>query len=260
MDLSKFIELEPQLRKIGGVTVMTLVPPDRSPDPEEPMEHVVFLHGGSYVMEAAFIHRSMARFLVRHGFRVSFVDYPLAPEHQASETVPATTAAYEALTTIFHRDTWCLLGDSAGGGLALALAQRLRDEKFAPRPARIALASPWADVSLANPALEGRTDLLITRDSLLLNGRRYAGDLPLDDPLVSPINGNLSDLGEFFVAYSEGEMIAPDCARLIDGLLQAGNRCVVYRTPGPLHDFMLAPGLPPARAARSALIEFLRDR
>jgi acetyl esterase/lipase len=249
-----FKEFRPQRLAVEGCSVLTITPV--GVDLVAPLSHVVFLHGGAYVMEAALPHQLFMIFLARAGFRVSFLDYPLAPEHQALETVSRTLAAYRELTS-YYDDSWNLFGDSAGGGLAVVLAQQLRDQQVRPRPVKVALASPWVDLSLSNPLLDGRDDLLLSRDTLRRDGQLYAGDLPLDAPLVSPIYGDLNDLGDLFIAYSESELLQPDCAAFADQAVAAGNSVTRFTTPNLFHDFLLAPGVPAARAGRAALIRFL---
>ena len=97
--------------------------------------HVIFLHGGGYVAEATASHRRIIEELVKmYGLKVTFIDYPLAPEHTYEKTHKIVMKAYREITIKNYGDEFYLFGDSAGGGLALAVLQILRDEKMIPFP------------------------------------------------------------------------------------------------------------------------------
>lgn len=114
--------------------------------------HVFFLHGGAYVAEASAGHSRIVKHLVRDfGLHVTFIDYPLAPEYTATTTHRVVLNAYEEVAIRYPDHEFGLFGDSAGGGLALALLQVLRDAGAQHRPIRTALVSPWVDLTLSNP-------------------------------------------------------------------------------------------------------------
>ena len=81
--------------------------------------HVIFLHGGGYVAEATASHRRIIEELVKmYGLKVTFIDYPLAPEHTYEKTHEIVMKAYREITIKNYGDEFYLFGDSAGGGLA----------------------------------------------------------------------------------------------------------------------------------------------
>ena len=86
-------------------------------------KHVVFFHGGSYISEGLTVHRRfIERLATEYGYRVTYVDYPLAPEHVAVRTLAVARLAYEALRAKHPQDGFVLMGDSAGGGLEIGRA------------------------------------------------------------------------------------------------------------------------------------------
>ena len=93
-------------------------------------KHIIFLHGGAYVAEAVKGHRYLIEKLaLPNAFKVSFIDYPLAPENRFTSTLVLRAKAYREIIHSYPRDTIFLLGDSAGGGLALAFTSAAFAEK-----------------------------------------------------------------------------------------------------------------------------------
>lgn len=92
------------------------------------------------------------KLIERTGRTVVIPDYPLAPEHQFEET---TEMVYTALVNLINRvgaENVTLIGDSAGGGMAFALSQKLRDDKGV-QPSQIILLSPLLDMTKSNPEI-----------------------------------------------------------------------------------------------------------
>src|SRR5207244_8018502 len=133
---------------LGDVPAVHIAMPESSPD-----RHILFLHGGGYVTGSPQLYRHLTwRLAAAARARLSAIDYRLAPEHPFPAALDDAVAAWRALLaegTDPRRAV--LLGDSAGGGLALALALRLRDEG-APLPAAIVALSPWTDLALSDEA------------------------------------------------------------------------------------------------------------
>lgn len=139
-------DIPQKIAEIDGHQLITLFPghPTR--------RHVFYLHGGGYALEASPFHKEIQeRFVKRYNLKVSYFDYPLAPENTAEKTVPLTEMAFRQLAYLYPDDCFFLFGDSAGGGLAMSLAQHLRNIDLPKRPKKIALASPWLDASLSDP-------------------------------------------------------------------------------------------------------------
>ena len=92
--------------------------------------HVVFLHGGAYVMRAVRAHKNIIEKLVKKfHLKVTFIDYPLAPENTVDKAHKVVMDAYRNITSKYKNDEFYLFGDSSGGGLALAFLQLLKNEK-----------------------------------------------------------------------------------------------------------------------------------
>lgn len=205
--------------------------------------HIVYFHGGGYSMEASGFHFQLMKTLVKQtGCALSYVDYPLAPEHTASETIAMSLVAYEELKARDPNSRFVLMGDSAGGGLALALAMKIRDEGMAG-PEQIILFSPWLDISLSNeeiPQYEPR-DVVLDVAGLQAIGERYRGELPEDHYIVSPMFGDLTGLGNIHVFYGTEEILYPDCQTFCEESQKAGFPVMGHVYQGMQHDWVILP-------------------
>lgn len=207
--------------------------------------HVIFLHGGGYVLRAVRSHKNIVeRMVKKYNLKVTFVDYPLAPEHTADKTHEVLMKAYKSVTEKNIEDEFYFFGDSAGGGLALAFLQEARDKNVIPFPEKTVLMSPWPDISMTNKEIKKfeKKDPLLPVQSLIKIGKQYAGNLDLKSPLVSPIYGNMDNLGEIMLLFGTNEVFYPDCMKLSD-MLNVANGTVVepYIGKNLCHDWILAP-------------------
>ena len=219
--------------------------------------HVVFLHGGGYVSEANMMHRKLIEKMVKlYGLKVSFVDYPLAPENSAEHIVSLALKAYSEITDRNADDEFVLFGDSAGGGLALLLLQQLRDRQVEPFPKRTVLFSPWVDVSMSNPDITTIEDPLLHMPGMVEAGRLFAGDLDVKDPMVSPLYHDMENLGAVLAFIGTEESLYPDCLLMRDKMEAANGTWIELQiVEGMVHDWILAP-LPETREALDHIAEF----
>ena len=207
--------------------------------------HVIFLHGGAYIAEAIKGHRYIIEKLARSfAFKVSFIDYPLAPESHASKTLSVVKKACESIFHSNPQDSFFLLGDSAGGGLALALLQILEETRGTSGPLKAALVSPWLDISMSNPEIDKyrHADVLLDVEGLKACGMLYAGELDVRDPFVSPLYGKLEDLPEIKLWVSDCELFYPDCV-LLNSKLKAsrGSASSMAVKEEMVHDWIVMP-------------------
>jgi len=181
-----------QHQHIAGIEVYQLAPrttPARS-------AQVLYLHGGAYIRPITTHHWRFLQALVeRTGCSVTVPLYPLAPEASGEQAVNAALAVYQHACAAAKVDAVHVMGDSAGGGLALALSFKLR-EQHAPLPSSLTLICPWLDVSMQHPdiATTEPRDPMLAAIGLREAGRLYAGELGVQHPLISPLHGELSGL------------------------------------------------------------------
>jgi epsilon-lactone hydrolase len=216
---------------------------------------VVHFHGGGYCVGSAREALSWAAHLsAAAGCLVVLPEYRLAPEHPHPAALEDARAVTAALIAEAGPGSIVLSGDSAGGGLALALALSMRDEGR-ELPAGCILLSPWLDLGRdrrADPALV-RQDVLLGPDWLDACARAYAAPSGWDDPAVSPLRAGPAGLPPLLIQAATAELLAPDAALLAARAAAAGVDVTYTRWPGLWHDFALQPGL--LAAADSAVAQ-----
>ncbi|TFV55252.1 steryl acetyl hydrolase [Geodermatophilus sp. DF01-2] len=215
----------------------------------------VYLHGGAYIAPVAPQHWTLVGALADAGVRVEVPLYGLAPEHTHRAAYPFATAVYRQLLDQVDAAAVTLTGDSAGGGLALGLAQTLADAGL-PQPRRLVLLSPWLDLTLGHPdlpAVEAR-DPWLSRAGLLEAGHAWAGGDDPTDPRLSPGNGPLAGLAPVHVYVGTRELCLPDALRLRDRGAAEGAHVEVTVCEGAVHDYPLVPA-PEGRAAAAAIVQ-----
>jgi acetyl esterase/lipase len=260
---------DPPRRMPSGVTVTPGRSPlgwpvhEVTPTGREPAAVVLLLHGGAYFRELKAQHWRFAGYLAREvGARVVVPVYPLAPAATAATVVPGVLALTTALLGSGSTQPVFLVGDSAGAGMALAVAQQLHElPGEGAGPAGLVLISPWVDVTCSDPrmAAVAERDPWLQAPGLRAAGEAYRGDLPTDHPWVSPITGPLADLPDLLVLSGTDDILTVDAERLVEAVTTAGGRAELVREPGQIHDYALHP-TPEGRAARRRIAAWLRAR
>ncbi|MBF6327269.1 alpha/beta hydrolase [Nocardia transvalensis] len=219
---------------------------------------VLYLHGGGYTVGSPATHRSLAAHLARELRRPVFVlDYRLAPEHPYPAALDdAENAFLELASTGLRAEDIAISGDSAGGGLSLALALRLRD-RHGIRPAALGLIAPWAD---PNDVPARYRDLVTNRPWSNACAAAYLGDGDGRDPGYAPLLGDLRGLPPVYVHVDTGERLYDQCVRLVSALREAEVPTQFSITRGLWHVAQLQASLVrPAAAAARELAAFLED-
>ena len=223
-------------------------------------QHVILLHGGAYAMQGIASHREIMEALIHQAnLRITYVDFPLVPEATVDQTLIFTLNVYDYLRAQYPDDQFFLLGDSAGGGLALAVLQQLRAQQK-PMPAGSILISPWTDLSMMNPDLQAaaRHDPYLTLETLKQIGYAYAGDHAVTDPRVSPIYGSFDELGPILMYFGTNELLHADDQRLLQKLREAqGTPVAAHEMRAMLHDYLLWTKLPESKRTLKAIKQFI---
>ena len=223
---------------------------------------ILYLHGGAYCVGSPATHRAITSHLARRtSCRVFVADYRLAPEHPFPAAVDDAVAAYRGL---LHDggspQRSAIIGDSAGGGLALATALRLR-ELGEPLPAALVLFSPWVDLGTPDRGVEPAGEAMLSRAWTAECARLYLGGRDSGDPLASPINGDLRGLPPTLVQAGQDELLLPDARRVQSALVTAGVPVELQEYPRRWHVFQVNAGvLADANRALDAVAGFLRER
>ena len=233
-----------QRREIAGCTVYDLAPKRSTGG-----AHLIYLHGGAYAFPLLPAHWSIVGALLRRsGASVTVPLYGLAPGHGVTEAYALIDTVYDDAAARHERVY--LAGDSAGGGLSLGQAARVRDDERRP-PAGVILFSPWVDATLKNPDVAGLAllDRMIAPAGLAAAARWWAGDVGVASPLVSPLFGDLAGLPPVHTHQGDHDILCADAVLLHEKLRAAGGISTLDLYPGAFHDFVGAPWTPEARLA-----------
>jgi epsilon-lactone hydrolase len=215
---------------------------------------VIHFHGGGYCVGSAQTARLWAAHLsAQAGCRVVLPEYRLAPEHPYPAGLKDARAVVTALSGEAAPGSMVVSGDSAGGGLALAVVLSLRDE--GGLPAGCILLSPWLDLGRDRRAVPDlvRQEVVLTPDWLDACARAYAAPSAWADRLVSPLRAAHFGLPPLLIQAAAGELLAPDAELLAASASAAGVDVTYTRWPRMWHDFALQPGQ--LAAADSALAQ-----
>jgi acetyl esterase/lipase len=224
---------------------------------------LLYFHGGGYRLGSARAFRGHASYLAAAcGTRVVSVDYRLAPEHPFPAALDDAVAAYRWMLDGGADPARLVLGgDSAGGGLAAALLQRLGDDGL-PAPAGTVLLSPWADLRLTAPSYTANaaTDGLFSLESATEAAAMYLAGHPATDPLVSPVLADWTGRPPLLVHTSTSEVLRDDALELARAAGAAGVdvRLQEYADQPHVWHYGAAAGAPEALAALDDVGRFVR--
>jgi monoterpene epsilon-lactone hydrolase len=227
-------------KSIGSLCAEWHVPKGISSD-----RTILYLHGGAYTFCSPATHRGLAgRIAIASKARVLVIAYRLAPEHPFPAALEDSLAAWQSLLEQgVSPKNLVIAGDSAGGGLTMATAIRLRDKKV-ELPAALILLSPWVDLVSAKEY-----------------AKPYAGDSDPADPLISPLYANLRGLPPTLIQAGGVEFLLRDSQQLNEKMEDAKVDIHFSVYKGMNHVFQaFAPLIPESRQAIREIGEFVQGR
>ncbi len=243
----------------GGVSADWLVASDADSD-----NVMLYLHGGGYVIGSPISHRGLAANLSRvTKSRVLVLDYRLAPESSFPAPVDDAVAAYRWLIESgFDASNISVAGDSAGGGLAVAMLVAVRKVGL-PLPAAGICISPWVDMEGIGESMTMRahTDPQVQREGLLNFAKLYLNTADPRSPMAAPIYADLTGLPPLLIQVGTAETLYDDSTRLEAHAKEAGVEVVMEGWEDMIHVWhTYAPKLPEATQAIERIGEFVRER
>ncbi len=225
---------------------------------------ILYLHGGAYIAMSALTHRSVtSRLALAADARVFALNYRLAPEHPFPAALDDAVAAWHALIAEgISPSHIAVAGDSAGGGLALALLVALRDAEE-QLPALAVLFSPWTDLAATGQSIidNDAKDALFFGAWVAPIARHYLADTPATNPLVSPVYADLTGLPPLLIQVGDTEVLLDDSRRVHRNAERSGVDVTLRTWPDVPHGWQIfAPILPEARDALLEAGAFIRTR
>lgn len=225
---------------------------------------VFYIHGGGFTTGSARERRAITFYLCdRFGFDCIACDYRLAPEHKLPAAHEDCYAAYGAVVQRYPQVV--LMGESAGGTLAVSVAMRALKEGIA-RPAAVAAFSPLAALNTDLPSHKTnvKTDYMLKRDPssgelLKLICPENAGAEFFKDPIISPVYGTFNNFPPLFLAASDSEILYDDAVMLYQKAVNDGVKAHIEVMNGLLHAWPIITQLPEARKTLKKLDVFLKN-
>lgn len=199
---------EVSIQEYTGRKVFIVTPKEQN----ETKYTILYIHGGSYMAEVTKDHwEFIKQIAIDTNATIIVPDYPLTPKYTYKEVFEMMEPLYKDIVEKVDLKHFLIMGDSAGGGLALALEEKLSQEGF-PMPEKTILISPWLDTRLTNPEIEEvqKRDKELSKIKLQLAGIAYAGKDGKDSYLVNPIDGDLSKLKNITILTGTNDILNPD--------------------------------------------------
>ena len=223
---------------------------------------LLFLHGGGYELGSVRSDGELAARLGRaSGMRVLFPEYRLAPEHPFPAAIDDVLAAWRWLRTSqdLSAPSIAVAGDSAGGGLTVALLVALRDAGQT-LPAAAALMSPTVDLTSSGASMTERAeqDPISTPAMLAQFAAGYLAGADPKTPLASPLFAALAGLPPLLIQVGTADLLLSDSERLATAAAEAGTDVTLQIGEGLPHVYQLLLGTPEAAQATEQIGTFLR--
>ncbi len=229
---------------------------------ESPCDRVVlYLHGGGYTAGGLDYAKGFGGLLASQTrISVFCAAYRLAPEHKFPAAQDDAMEAYQyLLDSGYAPEHIAIAGESAGGGLALSLALRIRDEGK-PLPACIVAISPWADLTLSGSSYNNnvRLDPTLIRESLAYYVIAYAAGHE-DEAYVSPALGDYTGFPPTLLFAGSNEILLSDAKTVYRHLKAANVESKLVIEEGMWHVYPLY-GTPEGKRALEEMSAFIRSR
>lgn len=251
---SRGVEIQSTKQPVKGEWIIPPGAPENGPV-------LYYLHGGGYISGSAKTNRPIAVPLARRlKGRVFSLDYRLAPEHRFPAAVEDAMAGYRwLLSTGIEPRHLAVAGDSAGGGLALALVMALRDEGE-KLPSCVACLSPWTDMTGSGDSIVANSerDAMFFGEDIGAYASVYLGSQSPQAPLASPLLDDFAGLPPLYFEVGESEVLLDDARQAHQKALAAGVASELRIVEGVPHGWQFgAPFVPEARESVEEIARFI---
>lgn len=231
--------------------------PDNAPD----KQLIFYVHGGGYVSGSCNDHRNMlAKIAKQTGLNALLYEYGLAPENPFPAALHDSLSVYnEVLLKAYQPENIIMMGESAGGGLCLALLLALKDMQL-PMPRATVAIQPWTDLSCSGPSYYTKNRVsLAPPECWNVFSHFYVTHHDVKNPYISPLFGDLTGLPPLFISVGESDELYDDGVRFYEKAHQSGVDVTLKTGKGMIHCYpLLAPLFPEASEAMNAIVEFIQ--
>ncbi|MBN2417123.1 alpha/beta hydrolase [bacterium] len=244
---------------IGGLEAEWMLPPEAGRD-----RAVLYFHGGGLVMGSIRAHRGIvSRFVKGSGVPALVINYALAPERPFPAGLNDAVKAYEYLLSLSIDPTRIVfMGDSGGGNLCLATLLACKERNL-PLPGGAVALSPWTDLTNSSPSyiLNAEKDTLCWPDAQRVFAGYYTAGQDANNPLISPVFGDLSGLPPLLLYAGGDELLRDDAVRFAEKAEKIGVDVTLHVGEGLFHCYpAVGPLFPEAKRAMEEICEFIRSR
>ncbi|MBN2819502.1 MAG: alpha/beta hydrolase [Bacteroidales bacterium] len=241
---------------IEGMKSEWLIPKDSNTN-----KVILYVHGGGYVSGLCSDHRGfVAKFAKNTGVQNLLYEYRLAPEHSFPAALDDSVKIYQwLLESGFNPDNIIIAGESAGGGLCLATLLALKEQSI-PLPIAGVAISPWTDLTCSSKSYKTKNKLSpAPLNSWSIFSKHYVGDNNAENPLISPLFGDLKGLPPIFINSGEDDELYEDGEKFYLKSKEAGVDVQFRAGRGMLHCYpLLSPMFKEATEAMSEIVVFIK--
>lgn len=220
---------------------------------------ILYIHGGAWTNQPLNLHwLFMDKMAQALNAKVIAPIYPKVPHFNYQDTYPKMLSLYkEILASIESSNQLTIIGDSAGGNIALGLIQLLKQDRL-PQPQDIILLSACVDMSLENPLIQEyeENDPMLASEGMEVITKIWAADKALKDPIISPIYGDFQGIGKITHFIGSHESLYPDAIQFDEKLTEQGVAIHTFVYPKMNHVFVVMP-IPEAMDAQQKIINIL---
>jgi epsilon-lactone hydrolase len=243
---------------IEGMKSEWLIPKDSNTN-----KVILYVHGGGYVSGSCSDHRGfVAKFAKNTGVQNLLYEYRLAPEHSFPAALEDSVKIYKwLLSSGFKPDNIIIAGESAGGGLCLATLLALK-ERSIPLPIAGVAISPWTDLTCSSESYKTKNKLSpAPLNSWTIFSEYYVSDNNAENPLISPLFGDLKGLPPIFINSGEDDELYEDGEKFYLKSKEAGVDVQFRAGRGMLHCYpLLSPMFKEATEAMNEIVDFIRKK
>jgi acetyl esterase/lipase len=250
-------EIEVKQLTIDGIKAEWLIPNGASSE-----KVILYVHGGGYVSGSCSDHRGIiSKFALNTDVANLLYEYRLAPEHPFPAAIDDSVTVYQWLIqTGYKPENIIIAGESAGGGLTLALLLALKEQQIQMPKAAVSI-SPWTDLTCSSESYKTKNRLSpAPHNSWYVFGSHYIGNNKANNPLISPLFGDLKGLPSLLIVSGVDDELFEDGEKFSIKAKAAGVDVRFIAGEGMVHCYpLLAPMFPEATEAMSEIVDFIKE-